>query len=701
MTPLLNPRSIALVGASARAGSVGDWTRRSLLGGRYTGKVLLINPRYDSLDGEVCYPSLSALEEAPDLAILNAASQRIEALFDEAMASGVKAISIFDPCRMAEDTAPPLLERMKRKAAQTGVPVCGGNGMGFYNLDTGLFASFYDDSSLLPGSITLIAHSGSVFTVLAHNDRRYRYNLVISAGQEIGATTDEYIDYALGLESTRVIALFIETVRNPAGFKLALEKARRQGIPVVICKVGRSEKSAQHAFTHSGAIAGDHAAFDAICEHFGALSVSSVDDLMATALLLSQGRNVGPGGLTSLGDSGGLREHWSDLASELGVALTELTAPTKTTLRAVLPFELEVDNPLDAAGPMGPGFFKVFEDCLPLLLDDPGTAVASLELDLSDYGTVYGDSFTEFLKKAGGQTDKPFFILNSFAGAQNTKFAQSMLAANVPVINGAETALRAVRHAFAYRDYRAPSWSPSLEADTASSDPDKLACWREKLHKSGVVGEALSEAESLALLRDFGIPVVDAIVVHDEQAAIDVAQTLGFPIAMKTATPGIAHKSDSGGVCLGIDNQQALAHSYRAMAQRLGPAVTIQPMTETGTEVSFGLVADRRFGPVVLVGAGGTMIELLADRVCALAPFDTTTAAALIDRLRIRRLLAGLRGQAPADIIALAQALSRFSIMVSVLSDVLSEIDVNPLVATASGCVAVDALVIASARTSQ
>ena len=614
LTPLLNPRSMALVGASERDGSVGDWARRSLLGGRYTGGVYLINPRYDSLAGRPCHASFDALDEPPDLAILNVASSRIEGLFDEAVAAGVKALSIFDPCRLARDTNPPLLARMKRKVANAGIPVCGGNGMGFYNLDIGLFASFYDDSSLLPGPITLIAHPGSVFTVLAHNDRRYRFNLVISTGQEIGVTTDEYVDYALSVPTTRVIALFIETVREPHGFMNALDKARRQGIPVVICKVGRTEKSAHHAFTHSGAIAGDYAAFEAMCERFGALCVASVDDLMATALLLSQAREIGPGGLTSLSDSGGLREQWSDLASELGVPLTKLSDQTCAALRAVLPFELEVDNPLDAAGPFNAEFFKVFEDCLPLLLDDLGTAIGSLELDLHDGGTVYGSLFIAFLKSAARRSDKPFFVLNSFAAAQNTQFAQNLFEGNVPVINGAAIALRAVQNAFAFRDYQAPSVTDEL----SSPDPNVVARWRQRLAATG----ALSEVEGLALLGDFGVPAVTAIVASDETQALDAALQCGFPIAMKTAETGIAHKTDARGVCLGIDDQQSLFSHYRDLAERLGPMVTIQPMVPPGIEVSFGLIADRQFGPVVLVGSGGVLIELVADRVAALAPFD-------------------------------------------------------------------------------
>ena len=690
LSPLLAPRSVALLGASERAGTVGDWCMRSLLGGRYTGEIYPVNPRYETLAGRRCYASLADLPSAPDLVILNVASHRLEALLDETIATGARAAVIFDPCRLEQDTTPALLQRLKDKARSAEFPICGGNGMGFYNLDTGLFASFYDDSSLAAGGITLIAHSGSVFTVLAHNDRRYRFNLVISAGQEIGTTTDEYIDYALEVPSTRVIALFIETVRNPTGFMHSLEKARAANVPVVICKVGRGEKSAKHALTHSGAIAGDHAAFVALCERFGALVVASVDDLMATAALLSQPRQMRPGGLSSLSDSGGLREHWSDLADDLQVPLTELATDTVSKLRDVLPFQLEVDNPLDAAGPLGPEFFDVFERCLPLLLNDPGTAIGSIELDINDHGTVYGDTFTDMIVDTARNSDKPFFVVNSFLAAQNTAFAQRMVEQDIPVINGGETALRAVRNAMLFRDYE-PADAPDTSHGVAQS---RVSHWKQQLTQVG----DWNEAKALELLREFGLTTVTAIIASNQAELIEAAARANYPCVLKTANPTIAHKSDVGGVALNISNETDLLAHYERMSTTLGPKVTVQPMASAGVEVSFGCIADRQYGPIVLAGAGGLLIELLADRVCAVAPFGPRHARKLLERLAIHRLFSGARDRPAIDLDALARAFSRFSVMAATLSDELAEVDVNPLLATETGCLAVDALVIGRAE---
>ena len=218
---------MALVGASPRPGSFGNALVRVLRDGGFRGTIHPVNPNYREVEGLPCHPSVAALPVPPDLAVLGVAGARLEAAMDDAIAGGARAALIFDNCQLENDTAPPLLDRLRRKAEAAGLPVCGGNGMGFYNFDTGTHASFQPPPNRPPGGITLIAHSGSVFVLLAANDPRYRFNLVVSPGQEIGATVADYMDYALDQPSTRVIALFIETVRDPAGFVAALEKARR------------------------------------------------------------------------------------------------------------------------------------------------------------------------------------------------------------------------------------------------------------------------------------------------------------------------------------------------------------------------------------------------------------------------------------------------------------------------------------------
>ena len=239
LEPLLAPRSIAFVGASPRPGTVGNQMVRTIQSSGYSGDITLINPRYREIDGTPCIARLSDLESAPDLVVAAVSGARVEQVLDDAIALGARAMTIFDACHGVDDQGRSILTRVRDKARHAGLPICGGNAMGFYNITQRCHVSFYAADHLKPGGITLIAHSGSVFTVLALNDPRYRFDLAVSSGQEIGATLDEYMDFALDRDETRVIALFMEQARRPERFAAALEKAADRGVPVVVCKVGR------------------------------------------------------------------------------------------------------------------------------------------------------------------------------------------------------------------------------------------------------------------------------------------------------------------------------------------------------------------------------------------------------------------------------------------------------------------------------
>ena len=290
LKPLLAPRSIALVGGSPREGSVGNLMIRSLIKGGFPGELSVVNPKYDAVEGLEAFPSLRDLPQPPDLAVLSVSSRRMEALMREAIEAGVRSAVVFDFCRYEGDREPVLLQRLKDMAREADLPVCGGNGMGYFNFETRTFVSFVSPVATTPGHIAALCHSGSVFCMLADAAGRYRFNLLTSQGQEINASLGEYMDYALELPSTRVLALFVEAIREPEGFVAALEKANRRGIPVVAVKVGRTAESARLAATHAGALTGDDTAFDAVCRRYGVLRTGDVDSLMAAAQLFALGK---------------------------------------------------------------------------------------------------------------------------------------------------------------------------------------------------------------------------------------------------------------------------------------------------------------------------------------------------------------------------------------------------------------------------
>jgi acetate---CoA ligase (ADP-forming) len=681
LSPLLSPRSIAFVGASPRPDSLGNDMLKMIARSGFTGEIYPINPNYPEIEGRRCYASFADLPEPVDLAVLGVANARLEAALGEAIQHRAGAAVIFASGYLEKDTTPPLTERIARLARAAGMPICGGNGMGFYNDDGHVWAAgFANQRDRRPGHIAFISHAGSVFGAFAHNDPRFRFNLVVSAGQELVTTAAEYLDYALEMDSTRVVGLFLEAVRAPGQFAAALMKAAERDIPVVVLKTGSTEASAALALSHSGAIAGNDAAYQALFDRYGVTRVDTLDELAATLLLFAQGRRTASGGLAAIQDSGGERELVIDLAAAHGVPFAKIGAPTVARLKARLEFGLEPVNPLDAWG-TGKDFVDIFAECFSALVDDPDTGLGMFFNDLRD-GFYIHDGFAEATLRVHAQTAKPIAYATNFSAVRHDKIALRLTEAGVPVIDGTVPALHAAQHLFARRDFRAREPDPTPAVKPRQD-------WRARLAQA-----ALGEHEALALLADYGVPTLPACVVTTEDAAAAAAREIGFPAVCKTAMPGIHHKTERRGVKLGLADEAAVRAAYRDLADRLGPRVLVTRMAEAGVELALGLINDPQFGPVVMVGAGGVLVELLRDARYGLAPFGPATARRLLDGLAVRRLLDGVRGAPPADVDSAAEAIARFSVLAADLTDVIGECDINPLIVGPSGAVAVDALII-------
>lgn len=681
LDPLLRPGSIAFVGASVRPKTPGNTMVRAAAMDGYGGRLYAINPKYETVEGIACYPSLEALPEPVEHVVLGVANEHLERELAAAIRHGARAATIFASCVLDGDAG--FAARLTAMAREAGMVICGGNGMGFCNPTVGLRVSGYaTPGRMMPGGVTLIAQSGSAFSALGYNDKRLKFNLCVSTGRELTTTAADYMDWALEQGATRVIGLFLESARDPEGFVAALAKAERRRVPVVVLKVGRTETSAAFAASHSGAIAGDDAAYEAVFERFGVASVGTLDSLAACLLLFGTGRPAAPGGMASIHDSGGEREMVVDLASEIGVPLAAIGEATRGRLRSHLDPELEPANPLDVWG-SGRDFEAVVETCFGALLDDPDTAVGVMFEDIRD-GSYVTEGFTAAAVRAARRTVKPVALVANYASLNHRETALATTEAGVPVIDGTEEGLRAVRHLLAFRDHvpAARVASPVTEATRAE--------WRRRLMSA----EPFDEAEALRLIDDYGIQTPRLEVVEALADARAAAVRIGYPVALKTATPGILHKSDRDGVRLGITDEAALTTAYGDVSARLGPRVLVAEMAGRGVEIGLGLVHDRQFGPYLIVAAGGTWIEVLRDRVVALPPVSPARAVTLVDRLRLRPLLDGRRGLPPADLAALHRAISGLSALAEDLGDLIAEMDINPVIVSERGAVAVDAVVV-------
>jgi len=685
LDPLLRPRSIAIVGASKREHSIGQETLQNLTRGEYPGAIYPINRKYEEFDGLRCYAGLKDLPETPDLVIFCVSDSRVEQVLDDVIELAAPAVSIMSSLVIDDDDTPNLKSRVERKIADAGIIACGGNGMGFYNIRDRVWACGFDGRMHEPpGNVSLISHSGSGMCGIVDCEERIRFNLAISTGNEIGVTMDEYLDFALELPETRVVGLFVETTRQPERFRAALQKANDKRIPIVAIKVGRTEKSAKLAESHSGAIAGDDATYSALFDRYGVQRVSDMEELATALIMFAELNPVGNGGLVALHDSGGERQLMVDLADQENVALTDIGEVTVSQLEETLDPELPAVNPLDGWSRGGPDSGEQMTRSLCLLMQDPGAALGALVLDRAPDGRIYPE-YVNRMQRARSESGKPVALVAARQGTGGDPLAVTTTNAGFPVLDGVSAFLVGVRALFSYRDFLLLDRSHPPEAPV-----NAIEQWRGSLAD----GRHLDEAESCRMLRDFGVAANVCIIGESESAVIAATDGLDYPLVLKTAMQGVAHKSDQAGVVLGLDNEQDLLAAYRGMTERLGPRVLVAPMVESGVEMILGCRQDRQYGPVVLLGFGGIHAELYKDVAFSLPPFDAVWARNMLDRLRSRPLLDGMRGMNACDIDSFCDMAAKFSAMVAALRDNLAEIDINPVIVGEKSSIAVDALAI-------
>jgi len=668
VTAMLGAQSVAVVGASEKPGSFGE--RMIIEAQRSSARMHLVNPRYDRIGELPCAPSLADLDEAVDLVLLGVPDGVLIDQLKAAAAAGARSAVLFG-------SAHGLRDEVVSVASTAGMAVCGAGCMGFVNNALGVRALGYLEPDPLPaGGVSLVTHSGSAFSTLLRTRRGFGYRLAVSSGQELVTDTADYVEYALADPGTRLVALMMETPRGVPRLRQVLLRAAESGVPVVILPVGRSPTGRAMVAAHSGALAGEDAAWDAFCASVGAIRVRDLAEFTDTIELFSAGPRATHGyGIATVHDSGAERALTADLAHELDVTFAPLSDPTVRAIDGLLDDGLSATNPLDVWG-TGADTRSLFRACLRVMSEEPSVAVTALAVDLVtefDDDTAYEDAVLD----VAACTTAPLAVLTSVPSAIDRAAADRLRGKGIPVLEGTRSGLAALDHL--------ARWPLPVDKSDAVVHSDRRLRW---------VSRTRTGVAPFELLADYGVPVVDVRMADSVGAVLDAADAVGYPIALKTVAA--LHKSDVGGVALELRDESALREAYAAMADSLGPAVTVEPMVEAGVEVSVGIVRDPGFGPLLIVAAGGTLVELLADRVVACPPVSHAGARTLLDGLRIGPLLAGWRGQPPVDIDALAQVIVAFSQMAVEIGDVVDAVEANPVIASPHGVVAVDALVQAS-----
>ena len=685
---LLKPRSIAIVGASPREGSFGNMIERSIASLGFQGQVFLINPKYSEIHGRPAYASLQDLPTAPDCVAMAIADAALPAALATAAHAGAGSAVLFGRSYGVDSAGREITQTLAAIAQEADMQLCGANCMGFVNLDAKLQMTGFPFETLRdPGHVALISHSGSTWSGIVGNLRGMRFNTAISAGQELATGVAQYMDYLITQPSTRVICLVLETVRQPAEFLAALDRARATGIVVVALKLGRSERGQAFAKSHSGALSGSADVLDAVFIRHGVVIVHTLDEMMDTAELFAATRKPHNGSFALGSDSGGERQLIADLAEPLHLAFAPLSAATVERLSGLLSPGVEATNPLDYWGDGQ----DVIADCLLAMAEDPAVGTVVMATNMAQ-GQDFMVTCSQALEKTWAASTKPIVLMGNVSATMSPAECNRFRAMGIPVLMGTETALRALAHYGAYFQPQAheASMEGTLTPTPNPPSPERLAHWKTALQDCAKADQSL---QSFALLEDFGLPTAQGLSTSDWGQALAFSEKVGFPLVAKIDAPDVAHKSDIGGVILGITNAQQLQAAWNELQAKLPGALLLQRQLQ-GTELILGMQKDPSFGPIFTVGLGGIFVEIMKD-VALLLPNDSKqTIRTAVLGLRSAALLQGARGRAVADMEALTQVIQNFMAMGIALQDAIEEAEINPLLVSGSDMAAVDCLVI-------
>ncbi|HEY8437085.1 MAG TPA: acetate--CoA ligase family protein [Candidatus Limnocylindrales bacterium] len=714
LRPLFSPRSIAVVGASARGGIAATVRANIKVIGSET-RCHFVNPRYDELHGQACYASIADLPEVPDIVVVAVNPLRAGAVVGDAAAAGVPAV-IVPGGGVVEggDAAARMQDEVRDIALRHGIALLGPNCMGLVDLTTNSATYIGDVNPWLPrGGVAGIAQSGSVTDAFIHSGVRIGFSRIVGCGSEVVLDVCDFLAHAIDDDQTDAVILFVEGFKRPERFLALADRASELGKPVMAVKVGRSAQAEAAAVAHSGSLAGEARATEAALRGAGVILCDDLDALLETAELVAGcrrlGRRVGRGRTGVVTVSTGEASLIADLAPRTGVDLPDVPDRARAELLGALPTLGYIGNPLDPWGAADPatGYGAAFDafaasgayDVLALVHDFPYRSLPS-EVETAI------EVVTPLIRATADRPEILPVYVSLTSGEPTPEIAATLAAAGgMPLLRGtveAFTAIAAVARWEAHRERRLArgprrgGW-PSLAAErtfVGHTGPE--------VAPAAARGEVLPERESLTWVAAAGIPVAQLVAVASAKEALAAADRLGWPVVLKIDATAVAHKSDIGGVRTGLADASQLSAAARdfetlplpAGAARRGLIVAHHV---EGVELIVGARRDPLYGPVVMVGLGGVLAEALDDVVVRLAPLEADEARAMLDELRGARILSGVRGRAGIDRDAVVDVIVRLS-RAMIDDPTLLEVDLNPVISSPAATAAVDALVVRAAR---
>ena len=692
---LFHPKAIALIGASNTPHSVGHVLAHNLIAAGYEGPIMPVNPHETTIHSIPNFKSIAELPQVPDLAVISTTTAAVPQIIAELGEKGCRAAVVItagfgegdqiagkELCQAMLDAARPNLMR-----------IVGPNCLGFISPHVGINASFAQVNPKA-GDIAFLTQSGAIATSILDwaASRNIGFSHMVSLGDMSDVDFGDLIDYLAMDIHTRAILLYVESITSARKFMSAARVAARTK-PVIVIKAGRSAAGARAAMSHTGALAGSDAVYDAAFRRVGMLRVFTLQELFEAAATLSTNIKIPGPRLAIVTNGGGIGVLATDALDDFGGALAHLGTETMEALDKALPPTWSHNNPIDI---LGDATGKRYADALDALMKEHDRD-AILVLNCP---TAVADSLDGAKAVVEAHKKMPHVpILTSWLGEGAAREARQLFSDNrIPTYETPDQAIRAFMHLVNARRNQELLRQTPQSLDVPTPDRDRARA---------IIDEALANnrttltgLESKDVLRAYGIPVLDTRVAKDPEEAARIAQDIGFPVVLKILSPDITHKSDIGGVRIALSNTAMVERAARTMLETIpqrrpgarldGFMVEKMVQRANAVELIAGIATDATFGPVILFGQGGTAVEVLGDRAIGLPPLNVLLAAELLAQTRVSRLLCGYRDQPPADLEAIAKTLISLSQLASDLDEV-AELDINPLIADENGVVAIDA----------
>jgi len=690
---LFRPRSVALVGASDRS----SWSRATyanIAAVGFTGKVHLVSRHGGTVHGQAAATSCRAIGEPVDAALLLLPAQVLTEALQDVAAAGIRSAVVLTSgfAELGENGAR-LQNELAATAMSLGITLLGPNCMGFMDVagKTALWAGALR-APIFAGNVSVVSQSGAIASMIVHlcYQQGVGVGYLISTGNEACLDVGRVLSFLVDDPGTRVIALFSESIRDPKSFRHAAERAFAAGKPVVVLKVGRSETTAKVAQSHTGALVGDDRIFDAACRQLGIIRVESIEQLVLTADLMSKIGTVRGTGVGLVSFSGGICEIAADCAAAESIALPAFAETTVTALREVLPAYGTPSNPLDITGAVITDT-SLFEKTLAIVGKDPRLSllacVFEVPASIADKQPLYVQ-LVESIGRGIALAKIPAILISHTMKPVTDLSRELIAAAKLPyVASGVHLGMTAIAKALSWNEKRTRR-APAAAIPQATKSP--------------VASMPASESEALQHLAAFGVPIVPAVLARTEPEALEAARDFGGSVAMKIASPDIAHKSDIGGVVLDVAGEKAVVDAYRKIHAAVRHArpdavlsgIAVSPMRRGGLELFVGIKQDHQWGYALAVGLGGVWIEALQDTCLRLLPLERQDVLEMLGELRGAKLLEGYRGMPAVDLETLADAITRIGAAALALGDEFEALEVNPLFAMGNKVEALDALVV-------